>query len=68
MNTKKILRMSELKARGYPEEWLREIVKRKEQNFAWRTNPTNPRSAWLFDAEKFEKYLEKQNKLSKALV
>ena len=53
---KKIMRLSELVAEGYPEEWLRAIYRNRHQNIAWKMDESKNNSPILFDTEELEKY------------
>lgn len=53
---KQVMTITELKAMGYPEEWLREIYRNRHQTIAWKMNPNKKNSPILFDTEELEKY------------
>ena len=58
---KKVMTIKELRAMGYPDEWLREIYRSRNQKIAWKMGGENrPKSTILFDTEELEKYRKAQ--------
>lgn len=53
---KQVMRLSELKEMGFPEEYLLAAYRNPKQTFAWRINPSRKNSPIVFDTEEFEKY------------
>jgi hypothetical protein len=53
---KPVMKISELKSMGFPEEYLLFAYRSKGQTFAWKMNPTKSNSPILFDTEGFEKF------------
>lgn len=53
---KKIMRASELKKMGFPDEYLMRIFRTKGQTIAWKMTPTARNSPILFDTEGLEKW------------
>ncbi|MCI9148284.1 MAG: hypothetical protein HFG73_08475 [Hungatella sp.] len=51
---KPIMKMSELKKMGFPEEYLLYAFRSKNQRFASRMNPTKNKSTIIFDTAGFE--------------
>lgn len=62
---RRVATLSDLVKLGYPEEWLRSIVKHPRQNFAYRQDPANPKSRWIFLLDRFWAFEEKQIQLSR---
>ena len=56
---KEVMRLSELKKIGFPEEWLLEIYRSRHQKIAWKAG-TAINSPILFDTEELEKYRRAQ--------
>ncbi len=56
---KPVMRLSELKKMGFPEEWLMAAYRRHNQNFAWKMSPKR-NSPILFDVDGLEKYRKAQ--------
>ena len=52
---KPVMKISELKKMGFPEDFLLSAFRRKGQKFAWKTSSAN-NSHILFDTEEFERY------------
>jgi hypothetical protein len=53
---KAVMTIKELKAMGYPEEWLRSIYRSRHQKIAWKMGGEDkPCSTILFDTEELEK-------------
>ena len=50
--------------KGYPEHFVRDVVTDKRLGLAFKAMPSNPKSRWLVDVEKFNAYVEKKIKLS----
>lgn len=57
---KAVMRISELKRMGFPEEFLLRAYRSANQNFAWKIDTTKSNSPILFDTELFEVYRLKQ--------
>lgn len=53
---KPVMKMSELKSMGFPEEYLMIAYRSRGQTFAWKMNPAKSNSPILFDTEGFEKF------------
>lgn len=53
---KPVMKMSELKAMGFPDEFLMYAYRFKGQRFAWKMNPTKINSPICFDTEEFDKW------------
>lgn len=53
---KAVMRLSELKKMGFPEEYLLQAYRSKNQKFAWKSDTTKQNSPILFDTEVFDKY------------
>ena len=53
---KQVMKMRELLAMGFPEEFLLKAYRSEKQNFAWKLDMTKKNSPILFDTEEFEKY------------
>lgn len=51
---KPVMKMSELKKMGFPEEYLLYAYRSKNQRFASKTNPTKKNSTIIFDTSGFE--------------
>ena len=71
---KQVMRMKELLAMGFPEEFLLKAYRAEKQNFAWKLDMTKKNSPILFDTEQFEKYRiglisveQKANKLTRVV-
>lgn len=50
---------------GYPEEYVRNLVQRRDQTFAWREDPRKPNSPYLIDLERLEKWKDRQIKAAR---
>lgn len=58
---KQVMKLSELKAMGFPEEWLMQIYRSRHQNIAWKQGGEHKKSSpILFDTEELEKYRRAQ--------
>lgn len=58
---KQVMTIKELRAMGYPDEWLREIYRKRNQKIAWKMGGEDKRnSTILFDTEELEKYRRSQ--------
>lgn len=57
---KPIMKMSELTAMGFPEEYLRQAYGDRNQTFATKINPAKQNSAILFDTVGLKAWWEKQ--------
>ena len=57
---KKIMKMSELKAMGFPEAFLLEAYRDPKQNFATKLNPSKANSVIIFDTIGFNKWISKR--------
>ena len=58
---KQVMTIKELRAMGYPDEWLREIYRSRNQKIAWKMGGENrPNSTIIFDTEELEKYRKAQ--------
>lgn len=53
---KPVMKMSELKAMGFPDEFLMYAYRFKDQRFAWKMNPTKKNSPICFDTTEFDKW------------
>jgi hypothetical protein len=53
---KQVMRLSELKTMGIPEEFLMNAYRSRNQNFAWKLDMTKKNSPILFDTSGFEEY------------
>lgn len=51
---KPVMRLSELKAMGFNEEWLRAVARKRNQKIAWQTS-NKKNSPWMFDTEELER-------------
>ena len=58
---KALMRMSELKKMGFPEDYLREAY--AKGGIAWRLSPEKYNSPIMFDTEELEKYRQNQMKI-----
>ena len=56
---KDIMKVSELIKMGYPEEWLMEIYRSRNQKIAWKAG-TAVNSPIVFDTSELEKYRRAQ--------
>lgn len=56
---KEVMKVSELVKMGYPEEWLLEIYRSRNQKIAWKAG-TASNSPILFDTEELEKFRRAQ--------
>lgn len=63
---KKVMKMSELKAMGFPEAFLLEAYRDPKQDFATKVNPAKPNSTIIFDTVGFDKWIAKRIKLQTA--
>lgn len=59
---KQIMRMSELKKMGFPEEFLLAAYRNPVQTFAHKINPIKRSSPIVFDTDGLEKWRQKQIK------
>lgn len=57
---KPVMKISELKAMGFTEEYLMYVYRNNRNAIAWKMNPTKVNSAILFDTEELEKYRKSQ--------
>lgn len=57
---KKVMKISELKKIGFSEDYLLEIARHPNQDFAWKQNPGKINSPLLFDTDRLQKFLDKQ--------
>lgn len=57
---KPIMRMNELAAMGFPEEYLRRAYGDRNQNFATKMNSAKANSPILFDTDGFRQWWLKQ--------
>lgn len=53
---KPVMRMSELKKMGFPEEYLKRVYRMQKQRIAWKMNPLKNTSPIVFDTEELEKF------------
>lgn len=53
---KKVMKMSELRRLGFPEQFLLDAYNAKNQTFAWKMNATAKNSPIIFDTDGLEKY------------
>lgn len=53
---KQVMKIKELVAMGYPEEWLLAIYRNRHQKIAWKMDESKSNSPILFDTEELEKY------------
>lgn len=60
---KRVMRISELKEMGFPEETLLCAYRQRGQTFAWKINATKRNSPIVFDTVGFEKWRQQQCKL-----
>lgn len=60
MGEKKIYRLKELRAMGYPTEYCRNLVHIPGQKFAWKQDPRKKNSPILIDLDEFLKFREKE--------
>lgn len=64
---KKVMRISELRAMGFPEELLLRAFRSKGQTFANKVNPFKSNSPIVFDVEGFEKWRLSQVRASQRI-
>lgn len=57
---KPVMKISELKAMGFTEEYLMYVYRNNRNAIAWKMNPTKVNSTILFDTEELEKYRKSQ--------
>lgn len=57
---KPVMRISELKKMGLPEEFLMNAYRNPNQTFAWKMDMTKKNSPILFDTDGLERYRQKQ--------
>lgn len=57
---KQVMTVKELRAMGYPKEYLLEIYRSRNQKVAWKTGTGGRTSTILFDTEELEKYRKAQ--------
>ena len=57
---KQVMSIKELKAMGYPEEFLLGIYRSRNQKIAWKIGTGGRTSKILFDTEELEKYRKAQ--------
>lgn len=57
---KPVMRLTELTAMGFPEEYLRRAYGDKNQNFATKINPAKSNSPILFDTDGLKKWWIRQ--------
>lgn len=60
---KAIMRLTELKKKGFPEEFLLRAYRIRGQRFAQKQNPFKRNSPIIFDTEEFEKWRQREMKL-----
>lgn len=53
---KKVMTITELRAMGFPDEYLRSIYRDRHQIIAWKQDESKRNSTILFDTEELEKY------------
>lgn len=56
---KPVMRLSELKKMGFPEQWLMMAYRRRNQTFAWKMS-AKENSPIVFDTEGLEKFRRSQ--------
>lgn len=59
---KPVMKTSELKAMGFPEDFLMTAYRAPDQNFATKLNPMKSNSPILFDTHGFNAWLQKRIK------
>ena len=57
---KQVMTVKELRAMGYPKEYLLEIYRNRNQKIAWKTGTGGRTSTILFDTEELEKFRKAQ--------
>lgn len=62
---KQVMKMSELKGMGFPEEYLMDAYRDQKQTFAWKMDMTKKNSPIVFDTSGLEEYRLKQIKLER---
>ncbi len=58
----KIMSFQELRKLGFPRSYLERAYRSKNNTFAFKENPSKPKSTILFDTEEFEKWRQKEIK------
>lgn len=64
--SKQIMKMTELKAMGFPIPLLMEAYRDPKQTFATKVNPAKANSTIIFDTVGFDKWIAKRIKLQTA--
>lgn len=57
---KKIATIRDMVDMGYPEDYIRNLVQRRDQTFAWKEDPRKPNSPYLIDLARLEKWKDRQ--------
>ena len=63
---KQIMKMTELKAMGFPIPLLMEAYRDPKQTFATKIDPSKPNSKIIFDTAGFDKWIAKRIKIQTA--